>query len=128
MPEYCNAERDGRILTVTINRPEVMNSLHPMANEELGNVFDDFVSDPDLWVAIITGVRSNCANRMRWSSIKAPREKCRNISTKNSTTAPASAASPNANTMSGMPILPELLNIIGGTKVFTCTFNKRANG
>ena len=38
MPEFCNAERDGRILTVTINRPEVMNSLHPMANEELGEV------------------------------------------------------------------------------------------
>jgi enoyl-CoA hydratase/carnithine racemase len=55
MPEYCNVERDGRILTVTINRPEVMNALHPMANQELGDVFDDFASDPELWVAIITG-------------------------------------------------------------------------
>lgn len=55
MPEYCTTERDGRIFTVTINRPEVMNSLHPMANEELGEVFDDFVADPELWVAIITG-------------------------------------------------------------------------
>jgi enoyl-CoA hydratase/carnithine racemase len=55
MPEFCTVERDGRILTVTINRPKVMNALHPMANEELGSVFDDFVSDPDLWVAIMTG-------------------------------------------------------------------------
>ena len=55
MPDYCEAERDGRILTVTIDRPEVMNSLHPMANAELGKVFDDFAADPDLWVAIITG-------------------------------------------------------------------------
>ncbi|MBW2389236.1 MAG: enoyl-CoA hydratase/isomerase family protein [Deltaproteobacteria bacterium] len=55
MPEFCNAEQDGRILTVTINRPEVMNSLHPMANIELGEIFDDFVADPGLWVAIITG-------------------------------------------------------------------------
>jgi enoyl-CoA hydratase/carnithine racemase len=55
MPEYCSAETDGRILTVTINRPEVMNSLHPMANAELGTIFDDFVANPDLWVAIITG-------------------------------------------------------------------------
>lgn len=55
MPEYCTAERDGHVLTVTINRPDVMNSLHPMANAELGNVFDDFAADPDLWVAIITG-------------------------------------------------------------------------
>ena len=55
MPEFCKADRDGRILTVTIDRPEVMNSLHPMANVELGEIFDDFVADPELWVAIITG-------------------------------------------------------------------------
>ncbi len=55
MPEFCITERDGRILTVTINRPEVMNSLHPAANEELGGVFDDFSADESLWVAIITG-------------------------------------------------------------------------
>ena len=48
MPEYCTAEADGRILTVTINRPEVMNSLHPMANVELGKIFDDFDANPDL--------------------------------------------------------------------------------
>ena len=53
--EYCTTEVDGRILTVTINRPERMNALHWMANEELATVFDEFVADPDLWVAIITG-------------------------------------------------------------------------
>ncbi|MCP4039140.1 MAG: enoyl-CoA hydratase [bacterium] len=55
MREYCFAERDGRILTVTINRPDVMNAVHPMANAELGEVFDEFVADKGLWVAIITG-------------------------------------------------------------------------
>lgn len=55
MPEFCQTERDGRILTVTIDRPEVMNALHPPANEELAGVFDEFVADPELWVAIITG-------------------------------------------------------------------------
>lgn len=55
MPEFCEVERDGRILTVTIARPEVMNALHPPANEELAEVFDEFSADPDLWVAIITG-------------------------------------------------------------------------
>jgi len=55
MPEFCEVDRDGRILTVTIARPEVMNALHPPANEELGAVFDEFAADPDLWVAIITG-------------------------------------------------------------------------
>jgi enoyl-CoA hydratase/carnithine racemase len=53
--EYCITEVDGHVLTVTINRPEVMNSLHPAANAELGEVFDEFDADPDLWVAIVTG-------------------------------------------------------------------------
>jgi len=55
MPEFSNVERDGRLLIVTINRPDRMNSLHPPANAELGKIFDDFTADPDLWVAIITG-------------------------------------------------------------------------
>ena len=55
MPEFCRSERDGRIFTVTIARPEVMNALHPPANAELAALFDEFVADPDLWVAIITG-------------------------------------------------------------------------
>jgi enoyl-CoA hydratase/carnithine racemase len=55
MPEFCSVESDGPIFTVTINRPEVMNSLHPAANAELGKVFDGFCADPDLWIAIITG-------------------------------------------------------------------------
>ena len=55
MPEFCKSDRDGPILTVTIDRPNVMNALHPAANFELEAVFDDFVADPDLWVAIITG-------------------------------------------------------------------------
>ncbi len=53
--EFCTAEADGNLLTVTINRPEVMNALHPAANFELAKVFDDFAADPGLWVAIITG-------------------------------------------------------------------------
>ena len=63
MPEFCKVAREGRILTVTIARPEVMNALHPPANFELEKVFDDFSSDPDLWVAIVTGEgeRAFCA-------------------------------------------------------------------
>ena len=53
--QYCTAERDGRLLVVTINRPEVMNAIHPPASFELERVFDDFAADPELWVAIVTG-------------------------------------------------------------------------
>ena len=53
--QYCTAERDGRLLVVTVNRPEVMNAIHPPASFELERVFDDFAADPGLWVAIVTG-------------------------------------------------------------------------
>ena len=55
MGQYCGVEREGHLMTVTINRPEVYNALHPMANQEMQEVFDTFSADPDLWVAIVTG-------------------------------------------------------------------------
>ncbi len=55
MGEFSTVEREGKLTIVTINRPDVMNSLHPPGNKELAEVFDDFVADPDQWVAIITG-------------------------------------------------------------------------
>jgi enoyl-CoA hydratase/carnithine racemase len=55
MPEFCKFERDGHVLQVTIDRPEVMNSLHPPANFELDEVFNEFAADPELWIAILTG-------------------------------------------------------------------------
>ena len=63
MGEFCNTERDGHLLIVTINRPERMNALHPPGNHEMAAVFDEFQSDPDLWVAIVTGAgeRAFCA-------------------------------------------------------------------
>jgi len=55
MTEYCIVEKADHIMTVTINRPDRLNALHPLANAELGEVFDDYANDPDMWVAIITG-------------------------------------------------------------------------
>ncbi|MDP1961714.1 MAG: enoyl-CoA hydratase-related protein [Reyranella sp.] len=55
MGEYSRVEKDGRLMVVTINRPEVYNACHPMANQELVDAFDAFQADPELWVAIITG-------------------------------------------------------------------------
>lgn len=53
--EFCSVSIDGRIMTVTLNRPERRNALHADANHELGAVFDAFERDPDLWIAIVTG-------------------------------------------------------------------------
>lgn len=52
---FCIVERNGGVLKVTINRPEVRNALHPPANEELAGVFNAFEKDPTLRVAILTG-------------------------------------------------------------------------
>ncbi|MDO8472987.1 MAG: enoyl-CoA hydratase-related protein, partial [Dehalococcoidia bacterium] len=52
---YVIYEKRGRIAYVTINRPEVMNALHPPANRELADIWCDFRDDPELWVAVLTG-------------------------------------------------------------------------
>lgn len=52
---FSKVEREGPLTIVTIDRPDVMNSLHPAANAELAEIFDDFAADPEQWVAIITG-------------------------------------------------------------------------
>jgi enoyl-CoA hydratase/carnithine racemase len=53
--EFIKYEKNGRIARITINRPDVMNALHPPANDELSAAFDDFAEDAESWVAIITG-------------------------------------------------------------------------
>jgi len=53
--EFIKYEKQGRIARITINRPEVMNALHPPANQELSAAFDDFAADAEAWVVIITG-------------------------------------------------------------------------
>ena len=53
--QFISVRRDGRVLEVTIERPEVRNALHVEAHLELEQVFDTFEADRDLWVAIVTG-------------------------------------------------------------------------
>lgn len=55
MTEFCQVEKADHVFTVTLDRPERLNALHPPANAELGEVFDEFAADDDMWVAIITG-------------------------------------------------------------------------
>ena len=73
--KFCSAERNGHILEVTINRPESHNALHPYAHEELGEIFDVFEGDDDLWVAIITGAgeKAFCTgNDLKYTSSGKP--------------------------------------------------------
>jgi crotonobetainyl-CoA hydratase len=53
--QYCRLDRDGAVLTITIDRPEVLNALHAEAHFELARAFDRYAADQELRVAIITG-------------------------------------------------------------------------
>ncbi|HYC54536.1 MAG TPA: enoyl-CoA hydratase-related protein [Candidatus Binatia bacterium] len=69
--EFIKLETQGRILIVTINRPESFNSLHPPANIEMGHAFDDFAADDDQWVAIVTGAGEkafSAGNDLKWTA------------------------------------------------------------
>ena len=61
--EFVKVEKKEHVTCVTINRPEVMNSLHPYADQELNAVFDEFAADPDAWIGVVTGAgeRAFCA-------------------------------------------------------------------
>ncbi|NKC16334.1 MAG: enoyl-CoA hydratase [Gammaproteobacteria bacterium] len=53
--EFITVQSSDHITTVTIDRPERMNALHPYATIEMNQVFDEFEADPQQWVAIVTG-------------------------------------------------------------------------
>jgi len=55
MTQFCKVEQAGRVLVVTLDRPEVRNALHRAASDELDQVWSSYESDPELWVAILTG-------------------------------------------------------------------------
>ena len=47
--------RDGRILTVTLNRPDQRNAVNARLHHELSRVFTDVQRDPDSDVVVLTG-------------------------------------------------------------------------
>jgi enoyl-CoA hydratase/carnithine racemase len=53
--KFVKYEKRGHVAYVTLNRPEVLNALHPPCHAEMDRLWDDFVADKNLWVAILTG-------------------------------------------------------------------------
>src|SRR4051812_23567963 len=53
--ENLLVERHGAIVTVTLNRPKVLNALNAQTLDELGRVFDDVRHDAEVRVVILTG-------------------------------------------------------------------------
>ena len=48
-------EAEGRVAVITLNRPESRNAMSPELSAALGEAFDRFEADDDLWVAILAG-------------------------------------------------------------------------
>ncbi len=78
--ETLIVERRGKIVTVTLNRPEVRNATTPLMHQELERVFPEIGRDPDAKVVILTGagsafsaggdlaqIKSNMDNHVRWN-------------------------------------------------------------
>jgi crotonobetainyl-CoA hydratase len=53
--EFITVERTGHVTTITINRPEVMNALHPPCCFEMDTALNEFCDAPDDWLCILTG-------------------------------------------------------------------------
>jgi E-phenylitaconyl-CoA hydratase len=55
-------ERDGRVATITYNRPEAMNAVNQELRDDLDASWARFRDDDEAWVAIVTGAgKSFCA-------------------------------------------------------------------
>ena len=69
--EFITYEKEGHLAMITINRPEVMNALHPPANRELAAAWDDVAADREVWVAIISGAGDrafSAGNDLKWTA------------------------------------------------------------
>ena len=45
--EFLTTEANGHVLEVTINRPDVMNALHPPSHAEFDEVWNEFSQNED---------------------------------------------------------------------------------
>lgn len=69
--EFISVEKKDHLTIVTINRPQVMNALHPPANKEMDAAFSEFSEDPNARIAILTGAGDrafSAGNDLKWQA------------------------------------------------------------
>lgn len=61
-------ERRGRVLTITMNRPEALNAVDAALHEDLSSVFEDVRRDRETDVAVLTGAGAafSAGGDLRW--------------------------------------------------------------
>lgn len=59
---FFQVTRQGKVLTLTLNHPDKLNSLSEIGHQELSRIFVDAAEDPDSDVIVLTGAgRAFCA-------------------------------------------------------------------
>lgn len=53
--EFIKVEKEGKLATLTLNRPDVLNAIHPQMHTELENIWVDVARDEDINAIILTG-------------------------------------------------------------------------
>lgn len=61
--EFITVGCRNRVTTITLNRPQVMNSINRAMHFELQRAFDAFAADTQQWICVVTGAgeRAFCA-------------------------------------------------------------------
>jgi enoyl-CoA hydratase/carnithine racemase len=77
MAQFVRTETTGNVLIVTLDRPAVLNSLHAPACHELAMIWDEFLENDNLWLAIVTGAgdQAFCAGHDLVEDFHAPMPK-----------------------------------------------------
>ena len=64
MPETIIYDKKDHIVTITLNRPEALNSINRKLRAELSEAINEISTDNDTYVGVITGSgRAFCAGR-----------------------------------------------------------------
>ncbi|MHA2284009.1 MAG: enoyl-CoA hydratase-related protein [Promethearchaeota archaeon] len=75
--EHIIVEKKDHITIVTLNRPKVLNALHPYIQLELGHALNEFEDEPNAWVAILTGVGEKAFSAgadLKWAATASAEE------------------------------------------------------
>lgn len=67
--EFILYEQRDHVAKVTLNRPEVLNAIHPPMAEELADAWERIRDDDSVWVGVLTGsgARAFCAGAdLKW--------------------------------------------------------------
>ena len=63
MAETVLYDKQDHIVTITLNRPDALNSINRQLRQEFGEAIQRFDGEQDSYVAIITGVRTGLLRR-----------------------------------------------------------------